>query len=162
VRSVGAISATFLFRGGSPTIGYAAVRVAARPWDARSGMVSCRSVSERVLCSHLPYRQPAMHLSSCCVWELMLMTLRSAAAARFSVSSLNDRGSVFWVVFSGDGVREAEARNSAATFLRGAAESRVDVLKFRDGYFPFHGAEIKDFFEALKQEYQPAIVLTHG
>jgi LmbE family N-acetylglucosaminyl deacetylase len=65
-------------------------------------------------------------------------------------------------VFSGDGVREAEARNSAATFLSGAGESRVDVLKFRDGYFPFHGAEIKDFFETLKQDFQPAIVLTHA
>ena len=69
---------------------------------------------------------------------------------------------VRWVVFSGEGVREAEARNSATTFLRGVGDSRVDVLRFRDGYFPFQGAEIKDFFETLKQDFQPAIVLTHG
>jgi LmbE family N-acetylglucosaminyl deacetylase len=69
---------------------------------------------------------------------------------------------VRWVVFSGEGARDAEARSSATSFLRGVGESRVDVLKFRDGYFPFQGAEIKDFFETLKQDFQPAIVLTHG
>jgi LmbE family N-acetylglucosaminyl deacetylase len=69
---------------------------------------------------------------------------------------------VRWVVFSGDGAREAEARNSAATFLHGVGESHVEVLKFRDGYFPFHGAEIKDRFEALKRDFQPSVVLSHG
>jgi LmbE family N-acetylglucosaminyl deacetylase len=69
---------------------------------------------------------------------------------------------VRWVVFSGGaGERAAEARNSAAAMLSGARESRVDVLGFRDGYFPFVGAEIKDRFEALKREVEPALIFTH-
>ena len=60
---------------------------------------------------------------------------------------------VRWVVFSGEGAREAEARNSAATFLDGVGESRVEVLEFRDGYFPFQGAEIKDRFEAAEARF---------
>lgn len=68
---------------------------------------------------------------------------------------------VRWVVFSGEGERAAEARNSAAAVLSGARESRVDVLGFRDGYFPFVGAEIKNEFEALKREFEPALIFTH-
>ncbi len=68
---------------------------------------------------------------------------------------------VRWIVFSGAGTRAAEARDSAADFLRGAAASRVDVLDFRDGYFPFQGTEIKDHFEALKREFDPSLVITH-
>jgi LmbE family N-acetylglucosaminyl deacetylase len=68
---------------------------------------------------------------------------------------------VRWIVFSGNERRAEEARHSAAAFLNGIAERRVEVLSFRDGYFPFCGAEIKDCFEALKREYRPSLVLTH-
>jgi LmbE family N-acetylglucosaminyl deacetylase len=69
--------------------------------------------------------------------------------------------SVRWVVFSAREEREAEARNSAAALLGDARESQVDVLGFRDGYFPFEGAEIKQFFEKLKGEFDPSVILTH-
>jgi LmbE family N-acetylglucosaminyl deacetylase len=68
---------------------------------------------------------------------------------------------VRWIVFSGTATRETEARNSAADFLEGVAEKRIEVLGFRDGYFPFQGAEIKDHFEALKRDFDPSLVLTH-
>ena len=68
---------------------------------------------------------------------------------------------VRWIVFSGTVTREAEARDSAADFLEGVAEKRVEVMGFRDGYFPFQGAEIKDCFEALKRDFDPSLVLTH-
>jgi LmbE family N-acetylglucosaminyl deacetylase len=68
---------------------------------------------------------------------------------------------VRWVVFSASQLREAEARDSAATFLQGVADVRIDVAAFRDGYFPFHGAEIKDYFEAIKSEFDPTLILTH-
>ena len=68
---------------------------------------------------------------------------------------------VRWIVFSGTATRETEARNSAADFLEGIAEKRIEVLGFRDGYFPFQGAEIKDHFEALKRDFDPSLVLTH-
>jgi LmbE family N-acetylglucosaminyl deacetylase len=68
---------------------------------------------------------------------------------------------VRWVVFSGVGQRAAEARNSAATFLEDVADKQIEVLGFRDGYFPFQGADIKDYFEAVKRDFDPSLVLTH-
>lgn len=68
---------------------------------------------------------------------------------------------VRWIVFSGDGQREAEAQNSAAAFLDNVAEKKIDVLGFRDGYFPSQIADIKDYFEAVKHEFDPSLILTH-
>ena len=68
---------------------------------------------------------------------------------------------VRWIVFSGAGRRAAEARDSAATFLEDVADKQIEVLGFRDGYFPFVGAEIKDCFESVKRNFDPSLVLTH-
>jgi LmbE family N-acetylglucosaminyl deacetylase len=68
---------------------------------------------------------------------------------------------VRWVVFSASQIREVEARNSAAAFLQGVADTRVDIAGFRDGYLPFQGADIKDHFEAIKAEFDPTLILTH-
>jgi LmbE family N-acetylglucosaminyl deacetylase len=68
---------------------------------------------------------------------------------------------VRWIVFSGVGLRGAEARSSASAFLENVSEKRIEVLDFRDGYFPFQGTEIKDCFEAVKRDFDPSIVLTH-
>jgi LmbE family N-acetylglucosaminyl deacetylase len=68
---------------------------------------------------------------------------------------------VWWVVFTADGKRQAEAKNSARTFLRDAGKSQVIIKQFRNGYFPFQGAVIKDFFESLKSRIKPDLVLTH-
>jgi LmbE family N-acetylglucosaminyl deacetylase len=68
---------------------------------------------------------------------------------------------VRWIVFSGDGRREAEAQNSAAAFLERVSEKKIEVLGFRDGYFPSQSADIKDCFEALKRDFDPSLVLTH-
>lgn len=69
--------------------------------------------------------------------------------------------SVTWVVFSASGVRVEEAKSSANQFLQGAANADVRVLSFRDGYFPFIGAEIKDYFETLKRSCSPQLIFTH-
>jgi LmbE family N-acetylglucosaminyl deacetylase len=68
---------------------------------------------------------------------------------------------VRWVVFSSSDVREAEARDSIPAFLEDVAEKHAEVMGFRDGYFPFQRADIKDRFEALKHEFGPSLVLTH-
>jgi len=68
---------------------------------------------------------------------------------------------VRWIVFSGAGLREAEARNSAAAFLENVSRKQVEVLGFRDGYFPFQGGDIKDCFEALKRDFDPSLIVTH-
>src|SRR4051812_20966438 len=55
-----------------------------------------------------------------------------------------------WVVFSGaPGVREKEARRSAAIFLKGARRANVIVKQFKDGFFPYDGAEVKAEFEGV-------------
>ncbi len=67
---------------------------------------------------------------------------------------------VDWVVLSANPEREAEARASAADFLAEAATRNVNVQRFRESYFPYIAAEIKEFFETLKQA-QPDVVFTH-
>ena len=68
---------------------------------------------------------------------------------------------VCWVVLSGEGERAAEAEVSANALLAGAAEKRVIIRDFKDGFFPYQGGEIKGFFEDLKREFSPDIVYTH-
>jgi LmbE family N-acetylglucosaminyl deacetylase len=68
---------------------------------------------------------------------------------------------VRWIVFSGSGLREVEARNSANAFLEGISAKQLEVLGFRDGYFPSQGADIKDCFETVKRDFDPSLVLTH-
>ena len=67
---------------------------------------------------------------------------------------------VHWVVLSADEERAAEARASAEAFLAGAASSRVSVESFRDAFFRY-GGEVKEYFEALKGEVSPDLILTH-
>ena len=69
--------------------------------------------------------------------------------------------SVFWVIFSADKVRAAEAEASAKCFLEGSSEKRVVVKNFNESYFPYVGAEIKDFFEELKLGFEPDLIFTH-
>jgi LmbE family N-acetylglucosaminyl deacetylase len=68
---------------------------------------------------------------------------------------------VTWVVASGTDDRAAEARKSAEVFLAGVEQTRIEVAGFRDGFFPWHGAEVKELFEQLKHEVAPDLVLTH-
>ena len=78
--------------------------------------------------------------------------------------SMMDRGirlEVVWVVLSGAGERESEAKASAADFLVAAASAQIEVKFFRDGFFPEQGEEIKSWFEALKKQVNPDLILTH-
>jgi LmbE family N-acetylglucosaminyl deacetylase len=68
---------------------------------------------------------------------------------------------VRWMVFSANDERSREARNSAAAFLSKARNSEVAVKAHRDGFFPFHGAAIKEDFEALKLDFEPDLIFTH-
>lgn len=68
---------------------------------------------------------------------------------------------VHWTVFSADSRRADEARSSALRFLDGVAEKEVDVQSFRDGFFPYVGGDIKQYFEALKQRCTPDVIFTH-
>jgi|SRR5579859_74258 len=66
-----------------------------------------------------------------------------------------------WIVFSGAGPRAAEAQASMGAWLPAARRSVVAIRDFRDGYFPYQGAEIKAYFEELKQAFSPDLIFTH-
>lgn len=68
---------------------------------------------------------------------------------------------VTWCVLSATPVRAEEARASAAAFLEGAADTRVDVQGFRDGHFPWQASAIKEWFEMLKGLPRPDLILSH-
>jgi LmbE family N-acetylglucosaminyl deacetylase len=69
--------------------------------------------------------------------------------------------SVDWVVFSATGTREREATESSAAFLTDAGSKRVVLKSFRESYFPYVAAEIKDFFEELKASVKPDLIFCH-
>jgi LmbE family N-acetylglucosaminyl deacetylase len=66
-----------------------------------------------------------------------------------------------WIVFSGTESRRKEGLKSADMFLNKTDNKRIIFEEFRDSYFPFMGDRIKDYFEKLKKEFSPDIILTH-
>jgi LmbE family N-acetylglucosaminyl deacetylase len=79
--------------------------------------------------------------------------------------SMIDRGvclEVHWCVLSGGiSERESEAKASAADFLSKAASMQIEVMPFKDGFFPEQGDAIKSWFEMLKARTNPDLILTH-
>ncbi len=68
---------------------------------------------------------------------------------------------VHWVVFSSDDVRAKEACCSADLFLASAKSRTVETMSFRDTFFPFVGAEIKEEFRRLGKLFSPDLIFTH-
>jgi len=81
-----------------------------------------------------------------------------------AVLKLGDSGrplAVTWVVFSAAGERRREALESAERFLARAKRKEVIVKDFRDGFFPYQGAAVKEYFEELKGRIAPDVIFTH-
>lgn len=68
---------------------------------------------------------------------------------------------VTWVVFSGAGVRQREATDSAQAYLSGHAGCQITIQQFPDAYFPAHWEAIKQYFAQLSQTVRADLVLTH-
>ena len=68
---------------------------------------------------------------------------------------------ICWVVLSGKTERAEEARQSAEAMVESVPSSKVLVRDFPDGFFPYEGQRIKDFFEELKADLSPDLVFTH-
>jgi|SRR5579863_2262993 len=66
----------------------------------------------------------------------------------------------YWVVFSSDKSRRKEAQRSARAFLAGT-RNKIIVKEFRDGFLPYDGRRIKEYFEGLKREFSPDLIFTH-
>ncbi len=67
----------------------------------------------------------------------------------------------YWVVFSSGDERKREAVRSAGQFLRRVKRKKVVVEEFRTSFFPYSGVELKEFFEKLKDQFQPDLIFTH-
>lgn len=68
---------------------------------------------------------------------------------------------VYWVVLSANGERREEALASANAFLQSVKQKTILMENFRDTFFPYIGAEIKEFFRWLGKEVSPDLILTH-
>jgi LmbE family N-acetylglucosaminyl deacetylase len=68
---------------------------------------------------------------------------------------------VSWIVFGANRDRGDEAQKSAELFLTDVAEKQIVIKGFRDGYFPYNGAEIKDYFEEIKSYLSPDLIFSH-
>lgn len=66
-----------------------------------------------------------------------------------------------WVVFTSNEQREKEARSSANSFLKEVARHEIIIKGFKDGFMPQYAAEIKTYFEELKEKFQPDVIFTH-
>jgi LmbE family N-acetylglucosaminyl deacetylase len=67
----------------------------------------------------------------------------------------------YWVVLSSNNKRKKEALKGAELFLKRSRKKTILVENFRDGFFPYTGTQIKEYFEALKKRVSPDLVLTH-
>jgi LmbE family N-acetylglucosaminyl deacetylase len=65
-----------------------------------------------------------------------------------------------WAVLSASRARQIEARMAAKLFTTGC-EIEVFIKEFRDGYLPYEGPQVKDFFEELKPRVNPDVIFTH-
>jgi LmbE family N-acetylglucosaminyl deacetylase len=77
---------------------------------------------------------------------------------------MQDRGvrlDVHWCVLSGGAERELEARASAAEFLSAAESAIIEIMAFRDSFFPEQGDAIKSWFTTLKERVKPDLIFTH-
>ena len=84
-----------------------------------------------------------------------------SGATMLRLAQTHPHAQVTWVVFSGNAVRMAEARESAEYCLRGFSNPEIQIHDFRNGFFPYVATGIKEEFEALKSKLQPQIIFTH-
>ena len=73
----------------------------------------------------------------------------------------HSNATVFWVVLSSTETRAEEARRSAESFLQKAGGKEILIKEFKDGFLPYQGAEVKSFFEEMKQRVSPDLIFTH-
>lgn len=76
------------------------------------------------------------------------------------IEEVND-AQFHWVIFSADKNRNREAYESANVFLKNAKSAKIVIKDFREGYFPFIGIPIKEYFGELKKAFSPDIIFTH-
>ncbi len=69
--------------------------------------------------------------------------------------------SAYWVTFCSNEVRKKESLTSAGQFLAEVKNKSIFVESYRDGFLPYIGTEIKEYFENIKNVYSPNLIITH-
>jgi len=67
---------------------------------------------------------------------------------------------IYWVVFTSTPERKKEAFNSASYFLSTVASKQIEVKELKDGFLPYQGMEVKNYFEEMKG-FNPDVIFTH-
>jgi LmbE family N-acetylglucosaminyl deacetylase len=67
-----------------------------------------------------------------------------------------------WVVLSAEGERGHEAMVSACEFIPRPDKRAIIVKTFRDGFLPYTGGAVKEFFEELATTVSPDLILSHS
>jgi len=110
----------------------------------------------------VPLAKPGDHLSVLCLGAHSDDIEIGIGGTLLSLLARGVHLDVHWCVLSGgESNREAETKASAAEFLKGAARAQIEVLSFRDGFFPQQADAIKEWFETLKPRVQPDVIFTH-
>jgi LmbE family N-acetylglucosaminyl deacetylase len=76
------------------------------------------------------------------------------------LKSTLSRLSFYWVVFSASGLRGQEAAKAADLFTAGS-DKQVVLKDHQDGFMPYNGGAVKDFFEQMKGQVNPDLIFTH-
>jgi LmbE family N-acetylglucosaminyl deacetylase len=74
---------------------------------------------------------------------------------------LNPCMKLSFIVLSGDNIRVDEAWQSVEAFRGGGSNVELEVKSFRESYFPYEGAEIKDYFNEVGERLRPDLIFTH-
>ena len=78
-----------------------------------------------------------------------------------NICSQNIKPEIYWVVFSANKERKQEAIKSADIFLENSTKKNVIIHDFKENYFPYNAARIKDSFEELGELFSPDLIFTH-
>jgi LmbE family N-acetylglucosaminyl deacetylase len=68
---------------------------------------------------------------------------------------------VAWAVLSSNSQRKKEEEAAAHSFLEHVEVKHIVIKEWRDGFLPYCGIEVKEFFEELKLKINPDLILTH-
>ena len=68
---------------------------------------------------------------------------------------------VNWIIFSSNEIREKEARSSAEEYLSNVKRKSIQILNYKNGFFPHEMHKIKLYFEKLKKQIEPGVIFTH-
>lgn len=109
----------------------------------------------------LPFAKSGERLSVLCVGAHADDIEIGAGATILGWIARGVRLDAHWAVLSAAGTRADEAHASAMEFLANASRIVVDLAGFKDGFFPYQGTDIKNWFEGLKKRASPDVILCH-